>query len=42
MIESNKAISSIISIDTEKAFNEILHSFMREAPNKTKNKKELP
>ena len=31
----------IISIDEEKAFNKILHSFMRET-NETKNKKELP
>lgn len=31
----------IISIDTEKGLNKILHSFKKEAPNKTK-KKELP
>lgn len=32
----------IISIDTEKGLNKILHLFRKEAHNKSKNKKELP
>ena len=38
---SRRKYHLIISIDAEKAFNKILHSFMRET-NETKNKKELP